>query len=147
MQPAPAEQTDRASADSPADGARVKASPVKGSRVKGSHILALHFLWVAFAVFGGLLLLLDWRWAWLHVPAVAWSSIVNLAGWTCPLTPLEKRLRERDGGAAYTGGFVEHYLGRLVYPLGMPRRMELIAGISIVVWNALVYAGVWALSA
>jgi hypothetical protein len=114
-------------------------------RLAGSHILALHFLWVAFAVFGGLLLLLDWRWAWLHLPAVAWSSIVNLAGWTCPLTPLEKTLRARDGQAAYAGGFIEHYLGSLVYPLGMPRRMELIAGISIVVWNLIVYAAIWAL--
>jgi len=34
---------------------------------------------------------------------------------------------------------VEHYVGRVVYPLGMPRKMELIAGVSIVVWNALVY--------
>lgn len=115
-------------------------------RLGGHHILALHFGFVLFAVFGGLLILIDLRWAWLHLPAVAWSSIVNLAGWTCPLTPLEKRLRARDGQAEYSGGFIEHYLGSLVYPLGMPRRMELIAGISIVVWNGIVYAAIWALS-
>lgn len=112
-------------------------------RLSGGHVLALHFGFVLFAVFGGLLVYLSPLWAWVHLPAVIWSSWVNLAGWTCPLTPLEKELRARDGRTAYAGGFLEHYLGRLVYPLGMPRRMELIAGISIVVWNAVVYAAVW----
>jgi hypothetical protein len=28
----------------------------------------------------------------------------------------------------------------LVYPGGMPRRMELIAGYSVLIWNAFVYA-------
>jgi len=65
---------------------------------------------------------------------------VNLASWTCPLTPLEKALRARAGQSEYQGGFVEHYVGRLVYPRGMPRQMEIIAGVSIVAWNALVYA-------
>ncbi|HEY5761904.1 MAG TPA: DUF2784 domain-containing protein [Rhodocyclaceae bacterium] len=118
----------------------------EGFFLGGSHVLALHFLFVLFAVFGGLLVLVDLRWACLHLPAVAWSSIVNLAGWTCPLTPLEKELRARDGQAAYDGGFIEHYLGPLVYPLGMPRRMELVAGISIVVWNVIVYGAIWALA-
>ncbi len=112
------------------------------SRLGADLVLLAHFLFVAFAVFGGLLLLADQRWAWLHLPVVAWSSVVNLAGWTCPLTPLEKALRSRSGGAGYQGGFVEHYVGRLVYPGGMPRRMELIAGVSIVVWNAMVYGAI-----
>lgn len=103
-------------------------------------VLLSHFLFVLFAVAGGFLMLLDWRWALVHVPSVLWSSIVNLASWTCPLTPLEKRLRQASGGSAYQGGFVEHYIGPLVYPGGMPRRLELVAGVSILVWNAVVYA-------
>lgn len=112
------------------------------SRLGADLVLLAHFLFVAFAVLGGFLLLADPRWAWLHLPVVAWSSVVNLASWTCPLTPLEKALRARSGGAGYEGGFVEHYVGRLVYPGGMPRRMELIAGVSIVVWNAMVYGAI-----
>ena len=91
-------------------------------------------------MFGGLLLLDNPNWAWLHLPAVLWSSVVNLMGWTCPLTPIEKKLRARAGQAGYAGGFIQHYVGRAVYPRGMPRRMELIAGISILGGNALVYA-------
>jgi hypothetical protein len=75
------------------------------------------------------------------VPAVLWSAVVNLAGWTCPLTPLEKALRAKAGRPGYSGGFVEHYVGRAVYQRGMPRQMQLVAGVSIAVWNAFVYAG------
>ncbi len=113
-------------------------------RIAADLVLLAHFLFAAFAVFGGLLLLDDLRWAWLHLPAVLWSSLVNLMGWTCPLTPLEKSLRTRAGQAGREGGFIQHYVGRAVYPRGMPRRMELIAGVSVLAGNALVYAGVLA---
>ena len=69
---------------------------------------------------------------------------MNLAGWTCPLTPLENRFRVAAQDAGYEGGFVQHYVGAVVYPRGMPRRMELVAGVSVVVWNAVLYAGLWA---
>lgn len=113
-------------------------------RIAADFILLAHFQFAAFAVFGGLLLFDDLRWAWLHLPTVLWSSIVNLMGWTCPLTPLEKTLRTRAGQAGHEGGFIQHYVGRAVYPRGMPRRMELIAGVSVLAGNALVYAGVLA---
>jgi hypothetical protein len=103
-------------------------------------VLALHFLFAAFAVFGGFLVLLDWRVMLVHVPAVAWSSVVNLANWTCPLTPLEKGFRRRAGQEAYEGGWIRNYLEPLVRPLGMPRRLELVAGVSVVAWNVIVYA-------
>lgn len=109
-------------------------------RLGADLVLIGHFLFAAFAVFGGALVALDWRWAWLHVPAVLWSSLVNLMGWTCPLTPVEKSLRERAGETGYAGGFIQHYVGRAVYPRGMPRRMELIAGVSVLAGNLLVYA-------
>ena len=110
------------------------------SRISADVVLLSHLVFVAFAVAGGVLFYFDRRWAWLHLPVVLWSSIVNLASWTCPLTPLEKSLRAQAGRSGYSGGFVEHYVGQMVYPRGMPRQMELIAGVSILVWNALVYA-------
>jgi len=83
------------------------------------------------------------RWvAWLHLPAVLWSSVVNLAGWICPLTPLENSLRMAAGQSGYPDGFVEHYIGGLVYPAGMTRAVALTAGISIIVWNIAVYTWV-----
>ena len=66
---------------------------------------------------------------------------MNLASWTCPLTPVEQSYRRR-AGESYDGGFIEHYVGSLVYPGGMPRRLELVAGISILAWNALLYGAI-----
>lgn len=111
--------------------------------VAADFVLAIHFLFAAFAVFGGFLALLDWRVVFIHLPTVAWSSIVNLANWTCPLTPLEKTLRARADQPAFGGTWIQHYIEPMVRPLGMPRRMELVAGISILVWNAIVYAVVF----
>jgi hypothetical protein len=109
-------------------------------RIGADLVLLAHFTFVGFAVLGGFLNLVNHAWVWTHLAVVVWSSVVNLAGWTCPLTPLEKFLRQRAGGAGYEGGFVRHYIGPLVYPRGMPRRLELVAGVSIVAWNGLVYA-------
>ncbi len=113
-------------------------------RVAADCVLSLHFVFVIFAVLGGFLVLQNPGWAWVHIPVVVWSSVVNLADWTCPLTPLEKRFRAR-AGRAYEGGFVQHYVGSMVYPGGMPRRMEITAGISILAWNALVYGAIFVL--
>jgi hypothetical protein len=66
--------------------------------------------------------------------------------WTCPLTPIENALRTRAGRLGYSGGFVQHYIGRVVYLRGMPRQFELVAGVSIVAGNALVYAIIFALA-
>ena len=115
------------------------------TRIGADLVLLAHFVFVAFAVLGGALVYFDRTWVGLHVPAVLWSSIVNLVSWTCPLTPLEKSLRTQAGRAGYSGGFVQHYVGEVVYPRGMPRQMELLAGVSILVWNALVYAYVFLL--
>lgn len=116
------------------------------ARVLGNFVLGIHFAFVAFSILGGFLVLWK-RWiAWLHAPSVLWSSFVNLFSRVCPLTPLENRFRHLAGQAGYEGGFIEYYIAPLVYPGGMPRRMELIAGYSILIWNALVYALVIVLS-
>jgi len=113
-------------------------------RVGADLVLLSHFGFVAFAVLGGLAVAANRMWIWVHLPVVAWSAVVNLAGWICPSTPLENFLRRRAGSAGYEGGFVRHYIDPLVYPRGMPRRLERVAGVSILLWNTLVYGVVWA---
>ena len=109
------------------------------ARLFADTVLLLHFFFVIFAILGGLAVLYKRRVIWLHVPVVLWSSLVNLAGWTCPLTPLENFFHAAAGQAGYEGGFLEHYIEPLVYPSGMPRNFQLIAGVSILVWNLVVY--------
>lgn len=116
-------------------------------RFAADFVLLVHFLFAAFAVFGGALVAYDFKWAWVHIPTVLWSSVVNLMSWTCPLTPIEKALRIRAGQSGYPGGFIQHYIGRAVYPRGMPRRLELVVGVSILVGNLVVYACVLAFAA
>ncbi len=110
------------------------------SHILAATVLSLHFAFVVFAIFGGFAILCR-RWvAWFHLPAVLWSSVVNLEGFVCPLTPLENYFRAAAGEAGYPDGFIEHYIGALVYPAGMTRTVALTAGISVLVWNVAVYA-------
>lgn len=105
-------------------------------------VLVLHLLFIVFVVFGALLL---WRWpriVWLHLPAALWGALVEAAGWICPLTPLENRLRESAGSPGYAGGFIEHYLLPLIYPAALTRDIQLMLGAAVVLINVLLY-GVW----
>ncbi|HWR59524.1 MAG TPA: DUF2784 domain-containing protein [Thermodesulfovibrionales bacterium] len=109
------------------------------SRIFADIVLLFHFAFIIFAVFGGAIVFFRRRAAWLHLPAVLWSAAVNFASWICPLTPLENSFRAKADESGFEGGFIEHYIEPLVYPGGMPREMELIAGISVLAWNCLVY--------
>ncbi len=82
-----------------------------------------------------------WRlWiAFIHIPFAIWASVVNVASWICPLTPLEVKFRLAAGQVGYEGGFIEHYIEPLIYIQGMTRTVEIILGVSVVVWNLLVY--------
>jgi Protein of Unknown function (DUF2784) len=111
--------------------------------IAADSVLVGHALFALFAVLGAFLLLVDARIAFIHIPVVVWSSLVNLAHWTCPLTPLEKRCRIRAGQSAYEGGWIRHYIEPMVRPLGMPRRLEYVAGFSVLAWNVFLYGLIW----
>ena len=106
-------------------------------------VLALHLLVVMFVIAGGLLVLWRPRLAWIHLPVVLWCTVVNVAGWTCPLTPAENLLRNLAGDAGYQGTFIEQYIAPIVYPGGMTRELEWTAGVSLPVWNVLIYVWIW----
>ncbi len=110
------------------------------ARTLGDLVLAFHFAFIVFAVLGGLLVLWKIWMAWLHLPSVLWSAFANLFNQVCPLTPLENRFRYLAGQAGYEGGFIQHYIAPVVYPSGMSRAVELMAGFSVLIWNVLVYA-------
>lgn len=106
-------------------------------------VVLLHFLFVLFVVLGGLLVLRH-RWiAWLHVPAAVWGAVVELAGWFCPLTPWEIRLRLLAGEEGYETGFIEHYLVPLIYPADLTRPLQVAIGALVVTLNLVIYLWVW----
>ncbi|HLW11239.1 MAG TPA: DUF2784 domain-containing protein [Casimicrobiaceae bacterium] len=100
--------------------------------------LLLHFAFIAFVMLGALLAI---RWQWIivaHVPAVAWGAFIEATGGICPLTPIENRLRTETGLPSYGGGFIEHYLMRIIYPDGLTRATQyVLAGVVIVVNGAI----------
>lgn len=113
------------------------------ARIAADLVMLLHLAFILAAAFGGLAVLIHARWMWAHLPMVAWAAWVSLAGWVCPLTPLENRLRRAAGDAGYDGGFVEHYLVPILYPQVLPVRVGLLSAIGVLVLNAAIYALVW----
>jgi hypothetical protein len=108
-------------------------------RLLGDVVVLVHAAFVAFVVLGGLLVLRRPRIAVAHVAAVTWAVALELAGLTCPLTPLENWLRERAGATPYTGGFVDHYVLPCLYPDGLTRGAQVVLGAGALVVNLLVY--------
>ena len=102
-------------------------------------IVILHLAFVIFAVFGGFLVFTWKRLAWLHVPASLWAALIEFAGWICPLTPWENRLRELAGATPYHTDFVAHYLLPLLYPTALSRSLQIFLGVLVLSINAGIY--------
>ena len=108
-------------------------------RILADTVLVIHLGFILFAVAGGFLVLWRKAIAWLHIPAVAWAALIEFEGWVCPLTPLEVWARLRAGETGYSGGFIEHYLLPVVYPVALTREVQFALGALVLIVNALVY--------
>lgn len=88
-------------------------------------VLLFHTLFVAFVVFGLLLIVaggvLSWRWVRnrrfriLHLVAIGVVVLQAWFGMICPLTTVEMWLRSRAGDAVYQGSFISHWLESILY--------------------------------
>lgn len=106
-------------------------------------VVLLHLAFVGFVVLGALLVLRWPRLAWIHLPCALWGALIEFAGWVCPLTPLENRLRQLGGQAGYAGGFVEHYLLPVLYPQNLTRPVQVALGTLVLILNAAAYWRLW----
>lgn len=114
-----------------------------GWRLAADAVMVLHAAFVVFVVAGGLLAL-RWRWvAIAHLPAALYGVMIEVIGFTCPLTPLEKALRRRAGSSGYDGGFVEHYVVPVLYPGEFTPGVEVTLAAGLVAVNAAVYTVFW----
>jgi hypothetical protein len=102
-------------------------------------VALLHFGVSAFIVFGGLLVWAGLAPLWLHLPVAAWGIWVHAADRTCPLTPLEQRLRARAGAPSYSGGFVARYLLPRSWRRADPRRRDRWVALGILAANVVIY--------
>lgn len=110
------------------------------NRLIADALVVAHFLFIAFVVVGGALVIYRPRAAWLHLPAAVWGAIVEFAGWICPLTPLENHFRSLAGGDTYSGDFIEQYLSTVIYPESLTREMQFVLGAAVVVINVIFYS-------
>lgn len=89
-------------------------------------VLAVHVGVVAFVVLGWLLVVIGnlWTgWHWVNHPLFRIGHLLAIAvvvaeawlGLACPLTTWEQMLRARATGVSYEGGFIQHWLQRLLY--------------------------------
>jgi hypothetical protein len=103
-------------------------------------LVILHFAFTAFVIFGGFL---TWRWpkvAFLHLPALAWGCWVEVSHSICPLTPWENHLRDLGGQTGYSGGFLAHYLVRVLYPPALTWQIQWALATLLLLINAVAYA-------
>lgn len=102
-------------------------------------ILVIHLGFVLFVSVGALAVLILPRLAIVHIPCVVYGAAIELVGWVCPLTPLEQSLRSEAGQQGYSGGFIEHYVGGLLYPADWATARVWL-GLALVTVNVVVYS-------
>ncbi|HUO13911.1 MAG TPA: DUF2784 domain-containing protein [Verrucomicrobiae bacterium] len=102
--------------------------------VLAESVLGLHLLFILWIVFGAWLTRHQPRLRWVHVGCLVWGILVEVTPWPCPLTLLENWLEGKAGTAPYSGGFLLHYLDKLVYPDISPTFL-VVAGVVICAGN------------
>src|SRR5258708_12092625 len=102
-------------------------------------VLFLHALFIVWVVFGAFVTRSRPALRWLHVASLVWGILTELLPWPCPLTVLENWLEAADGVQPYQGGFLLHYLDKLLYPDISPGGVS-VAGAVICALNLLFYA-------
>jgi Protein of Unknown function (DUF2784) len=78
--------------------------------------MVLHALFILWVIFGAAVTGRHALLRWLHIASLFWGIWIEAGPWPCPLTQLENWLELRAGVDSYTGGFLLHYLDRIVYP-------------------------------
>lgn len=103
-----------------------------------SSVLAVHVLFILWVVFGGLIARSRPVLRWLHIASLVWGIFAELVIWPCPVTLLENWLEAKAGIEPYRGGFVLHYLDKLVYPDISPIVIAVV-GVGVCLLNLALY--------
>jgi Protein of Unknown function (DUF2784) len=79
-------------------------------------VLVVHALFILWVIFGAFLTRSRPKLRWLHFASLVWGMLTELLLWPCPLTWLEDWLESKAGIEPYQGGFLLHYLDKVIYP-------------------------------
>ena len=101
-------------------------------------VLFLHALFILWVIFGALLTRSRPILRWLHILSLIWGILTELLPWPCPLTLLENWLETKVGVEPYQGGFLLHYLDKIVYP-DISATVLTVAGVIVCAFNLALY--------
>src|SRR5215471_590190 len=101
-------------------------------------VLFLHALFIMWVVFGAFLTHSRPILRSLHIASLVWGILTELLPWPCPLTVLENWLEARARVQPYQGGFLLHYLDKLVYP-DISATVLTLAGVLVCLLNLALY--------
>jgi hypothetical protein len=101
-------------------------------------VLSLHALFIVWVVFGAVVTRSRPILRWLHIVSLIWGILTELMPWPCPLTLLENWLEQKAGVDPYQGGFLLHYMDKLVYP-DISATALTVAGVLVCAFNLAVY--------
>ena len=108
-------------------------------RLAADAVVLAHLAFVLFVILGGFLVIRWKKLAWVHLPVAIYGAAIEFVGWICPLTPLENHFRLLAGDAGYEGGFVEHYVIKILYPEGLTPSISIALGVGVITINAIAY--------
>ncbi|HZU29304.1 MAG TPA: DUF2784 domain-containing protein [Bryobacteraceae bacterium] len=100
--------------------------------------LAVHLIWILFVIFGAAITRNRPALAILHIVSLLWGVVVELSPLPCPLTLGEQFFEQRAGIDPYRGGFLLHYLDRIVYP-ALPDWLLTVLGVLVCSVNLGIY--------
>ncbi len=96
-------------------------------------VLAFHLAWILWVIFGALCTRgRPWLTAF-HIASLIWGMIAEAGPWPCPLTLAENWCETQAGIQPYSGGFLVHYLDRIVYPN---------ISVAFLIWSAIVVCAI-----
>ncbi len=102
-----------------------------GYRALVTAIVAGHFAFLAYVVFGGLLVV-RWPWTfWPHLLAAAWGLLVVAFPLTCPLTSAEDWARRRAGEPGLARGFIDRYIEGVLYPARYTTLVQVFVAVGV----------------
>ncbi len=104
--------------------------------------LALHLAFILWVIFGALFTKGRRILVGLHIGSLLYSIFIEIAMLPCPLTYLEQWAQRKAGQTAYEGGFIAHYLEKVIYP-DVPYSVLAPAAVTVCVFNLGIYVWRW----
>ena len=101
-------------------------------------VLFLHALFIVWVIFGAFVTRSRPVLRWLHIASLLWGILTELLPWPCPLTLLENWFEAKAGVEPYHGGFLLHYLDKLIYP-DISAMVLTVAGVLVCALNLALY--------